>query len=57
MAFRGRSGEIVITAKAGTQAVMLSALRSAVQSKEESPAKLPITCGARVTFLCSHKEK
>ncbi|WP_147298591.1 hypothetical protein [Lysobacter soli] len=27
------------------------------QSKEESPAKLPIACGARVTFLCSHKEK
>jgi len=28
-----------------------------VGSKEESPAKLPITYGARVTFLCSHKEK
>jgi len=47
----------VIPAKAGTQAVTQSALRSAAQSKEGSPAKLPITCGARVTFLCSHKEK
>ncbi|QGW65813.1 hypothetical protein GOY17_13385 [Lysobacter soli] len=33
------------------------ALAVARQSKEESPAKLPIACGARVTFLCSHKEK
>jgi hypothetical protein len=27
------------------------------QSKEESLAKLPIACGARVTFLCLPKEK
>ncbi|WP_396615384.1 hypothetical protein ACHZ97_13855 [Lysobacter soli] len=27
------------------------------KSKEESQSKLPIACGARVTFLCSHKEK
>ncbi|WP_396617012.1 hypothetical protein ACHZ97_06085 [Lysobacter soli] len=33
------------------------ALPVARQSKEESLAKLPIACGARVTFLCSHKEK
>src|SRR5690242_15741791 len=31
------------------------AFPSTPKSKEESLAKLPIACGARVTFLCSHK--
>ncbi|WP_354504416.1 hypothetical protein [Lysobacter sp. OAE881] len=35
----------------------LHAFPATRKSKEESQSKLPIACGARVTFLCSHKEK
>jgi hypothetical protein len=33
------------------------AFPSTLKSKEESLARLPIACGARVTFLCLPKEK
>ena len=46
---------LVNPAKAGIHG--LSTLYPASKSKEESLARLPIACGARVTFLCLPKEK